>query len=128
MTSAWVVGPASTETTSWPVRRCGPISRPTRASICGLTARMTTSAPSTASRLEATTRIPCVSASAVRRSARGWLATTCPGSTRLPRNSPAIMASAMTPEPTVAMVRLERGDIGPEDTTAIGPFRLRQGP
>jgi len=27
------------------------------------------------------------------------------------------MASAMTPDPTVAIVRLARGDIAPEDTT-----------
>ena len=54
----WSSGPASTDSTSWPCRSCGPISRPTRASIWGLTARMMTSAPATASTFEATARIP----------------------------------------------------------------------
>ena len=33
------------------------------------------------------------------------------GSTSSPRSRPAIIASAMTPEPTVAIVALERGDM-----------------
>ncbi len=89
---------------------------------------MTTSAPSTASTLDDTVRIPCVVASAVRRSARGWLATIWPGSTSLPLSRPKIIASAMTPEPTVAMVLFARGDIGPEDTTAIRPVTRRSRP
>ena len=41
--------------------------------------------------------------------ARGWLATIWSGATSSPRRRPAIIASAMTPEPTVAIVRpLER--------------------
>ena len=55
---AAVVAPAMTDRTSWPSRSCGPISRPTRASIWGLIARRTTSAPSTASVFEAVVRIP----------------------------------------------------------------------
>ncbi len=70
------------------VAGAGPISRPTRASICGLTARMITSASRIASTLDATTRIPCVPSSAARRSARGWLATTCSGATSLPVQQP----------------------------------------
>ena len=89
----------------------GPISRPTFASICGLTARMTTSASATASTLDATTRIPWVAWSASRRSARGWLATTWSGRHEVAAQQPAIIASAMTPEPTVAIVRFARGDI-----------------
>ncbi len=116
-TSTVVVGPASTDNTTWPSRRCGPISRPTRASVCGLTASRMRSASAIASAFEATTRMPSVLSRAARRSARGWLATTCPGSTRPPRSRPAIIASAMTPEPTHAMVRFARGDIAPEDNT-----------
>ena len=82
---------------------------PTRASICGLTARMTTSAAATASTFEATVPMPCAAASASRRSARGWLATSWDGVTRLPRSRPTIIASAMTPEPTVAIVRFVEG-------------------
>ena len=109
---ARVVAPARTLRTSWPGRRCGRMSRPTRPSIWGLIARITTSAPSTASPLAATARIPWTATSCSRRSARGWLATICDGSTRWPRSTPAMIASAMTPEPTVAIVRCARGDMG----------------
>ena len=56
--SAAVVAPAMTDRTSWPSRRLGPISRPTLASIWGLMARTTTSAPAIASMFEAVTRMP----------------------------------------------------------------------
>ena len=49
---------------------------------------------------------------ASRRSARGWQATIWSGSTRLPRSRPAMIASAMTPEPTVAIVRPASEDMG----------------
>ena len=109
---AAVVAPARTLSTSWPRRRCGPISRPTLASIWGLIPNRMTSAPSTASVFEATVRMPYSRSRCSRRSGRGWLATTWPGSTSLPRSMPAIIASAMTPEPTVAIVDVARGDIG----------------
>ena len=41
----------------------------------------------------------------------GWLATIWSGWTRSPRRIPAIIASAITPEPTVAIVAFARGDI-----------------
>src|SRR4051812_39582125 len=72
---------------------------------------MMTSAPSTASTFEATVRTPYSRSRVSRRSGRGWLATTWLGSTRAPRSMPAIIASAMTPEPTVAIVDFARGDI-----------------
>ena len=81
-------------------------------SIWGLIPNRMTSAPSTASTLSATVRMPYSRARCSRRSGRGWLATTWPGSTSSPRSSPAIIASAITPEPTVAIVAFERGDIG----------------
>ena len=64
-----------------------------------------------------------------RRSGAGWLATTCAGSTSWPRSRPAIIASAITPEPTVAIVDLAKGDIARSiaagcrvtDGPAIGP-------
>ena len=49
---AVVVAPARTLRTSWPRARCGPISRPTLASIWGLMPSRMTSAPSTASTFE----------------------------------------------------------------------------
>ncbi len=110
--SAVVVAPAITLRTSWPGARCGPISRPTLASICGLTVSRTTSAPATASTLLAVTRMPWAAASCSRRSGRGWLAITWDGATSWPRMRPAIMDSAMTPVPTVARVRSARGDMG----------------
>src|SRR5678815_3117316 len=70
-----------------------------------------TSAPSTASTLDATVRTPYSRSKCSRRSGRGWLATTWLGSTSFPRSMPAIIASAMTPEPTVAIVEFARGDI-----------------
>ena len=103
----------------------GPISRPTRASIWGLTARMMTSAPATASMFEATVRIPWAAASASRRSAAGGWPRPGTAETRLPRSRPTIMASAMTPEPTVAIVRFSRGDIAPEDSTGSRPPDVR---
>ena len=87
---------------------------------------MTTSAPDTASTFEATVRMPCVPDRESRRSARGWLAITWSGVTSLPRSSPTIIASAMTPEPTVAIVRFARGDIAPEDSTGLAPLRRRR--
>ena len=54
---------------------------------------------------DATARMPYSRSSSSRRSARGWLATICAGSTISPRSRPAIIASAITPEPTVAIVR-----------------------
>src|SRR6266480_3215622 len=66
-------------------------------------AKRTTSAPSTASTLPATTRMPYSRARWSRRSARGWLAMTWLGSTSALRSRPATIASAMTPEPTVAV-------------------------
>ena len=55
---AAVVAPATIDRISWPSRTWGAMSRPTRTSIWGFTASRTMSAPSTASPLEAVTRIP----------------------------------------------------------------------
>ena len=68
-----------------------------------------TSAPPTASMFEATTRMPCAASSAARRSARGWLATTWDGRHQVAAEQAAIIASAITPEPTVAIVRFVEG-------------------
>ena len=121
---AAVVAPAMTDRTSCPRRRWGPISRPTRPSIWGLMANSTTSAPSIAATLSETTRMPYSRSRWSRRSARGWLATTWLASTSSPRSRPAIIASAMTPEPTVAIVRFARGTIGGVShgaVAALGP-------
>ena len=65
---------------------------------------------------------------ASRRSARGWLATTWPGWTSSPRSRPAIIASAMTPEPTVAIVALRQGGHRPEySRRGPGGSRRRRG-
>ena len=85
-------------------------SRPTRTSICGLIARTTTSALATAVALSSTVLMPYLLTSSFRRSARGWLATIWSAVTCSPRSSPAIIASAMTPDPTVAM-RLPLSDM-----------------
>src|SRR6476646_5719149 len=103
--SALVVAPARTLRTTWPRTSDGPISRPTFASIWGLIPRSTTSAPSIAPRLSPTTRLPYSARSWSRRSARGWLATIWLGATSSPRRRPAIIASAITPDPIVAIVR-----------------------
>ena len=55
------------------------------------------------------------------------------GSTRAPRSRPAIIASAMTPEPTVAIVRFDRGDMAASIPAAglrrcAADRRLRRGP
>ena len=42
-----------------------------------------------------------------------------PGATRPPRSRPAIIASAITPEPTVAIVAFARGDIGRSIATGV---------
>ena len=69
--SAAVVAPAMTESTSWPRRRCGPISRPTVPSIWGLIANSTTSASRIASALPGTTRIAYSRSRCSRRSCAG---------------------------------------------------------
>ena len=44
---------------------------------------------------------------------------TRPGATSAPRSRPAIIASAITPEPTVAIVAFESGDIGRNIATPL---------
>jgi len=80
-------------------------------SVCGLTESRITSAPAAASRFEATIRTPYWLVNSSRRSGRGSLPTIWPGPTSLPRSSPAMIDSAITPEPIVATVRFESGDM-----------------
>src|SRR5581483_7782754 len=98
--SAAVEAPATTLTTSCCGASTGRSSGKTSSSTCGLTARSTTSAPRAASALLSVACTPCASSRARRRSARGWLQTTLPGSTRPWRSNPASMLSAITPVPT----------------------------
>ena len=63
--------------------------------------------------MEAVIRTPYWRASSSRRSWRGSLPMIWRGPTSLPRSSPAMMDSAMTPEPIVATVRFESGDMRP---------------
>ena len=75
-----VVGPARTDRTSWPGRRCGPISRPTLAEHLRLDReddRRPRRRPPPRSRRRCGSRAS--PPSAARRSARGWLATTWSG-------------------------------------------------
>ena len=60
-----------------------------------------TSAPARASRFAATGRMPCRSARMSRRSRRGCEATSVPASTARSATSPAMIASAITPAPTM---------------------------
>src|SRR5260221_6263439 len=89
------------------------------------------SASRTASALEATVPIPCAAASASRRSARGWLATSWPAVTSFPRRSPEMIPSAMTPEPMVATTRWASGAISvsdrPRGSARLGPVDRRAG-
>ena len=90
--------------------RCGPISRPTRPSIWGLIAEQDD--VGALDRLDvARRRSGCRSRARGPRAARragGWRRPG-PGATSWPRSRPAIIASAMTPEPTVAIVRCCEG-------------------
>src|SRR5438552_3926012 len=71
--------------------------------VCGLTDRTTTSAPFTAARLSAVTPMPYWRSSCCPRSTRGPEAMMLRGVTSCWLSSPAIMASAIAPEPTKAM-------------------------
>ena len=112
-----VVGPASTDRTSWPAPQAGPISRPDPREHLGLDREDDDVG---ARRPPRRCDRPCGCRgrppSASRRSAAGGSRRPA-RPTRLPRSSPAIIASAMTPEPTVAIVRFARVDIAPEDST-----------
>ena len=112
LVSALDVAPAMMLISSCPSRSAGASSRPTFASICGLIPSTTTSALRTASTFDSTAWTPCSRRRYSRRSSRGWLAMICSGPTSSPFSRPAIIASAMTPDPTVAMVQ-SRSDMRP---------------
>ena len=90
-------------------------SRPTRASICGLIAEQDDVGALDGARVRRRpSGSPCCRSRASRRSARGCVATIWSGATRLPRSRPAMIASAITPEPTVAILRSASDDMGGE--------------
>ena len=104
-------GAGHDRSTSCPRRRHGRSSRPTRTSICGLMPRRITSASSAASvlladRSDAVLALELLAAFGARMAGDHLRA----ARRSRPRSSPAIIASAMTPEPTVAIVLpCERG-------------------
>ena len=108
--SAAVVAPARIESTSWPARRCGPVSRHA-AEHLGLDREQDDVRAFDGFVVARPTRIAVLARQLLApfgpRMARDDLV----GLDELPRSSPAIIASAMTPEPTVAIVRCAQGAI-----------------
>src|SRR5947209_11125614 len=99
----WMVAvdtPAAIEIRSGRFVRAGMISRSTEAMICGLTARMTTSAPRTSAALSASALTPNWSASWRARSARTSAARILSAGTRFDSTRPRMSASPMLPAPT----------------------------
>ena len=104
-----------------PARSCGPISRPTlreHLRLDGEDDDVRAGDGLGVGRDGAGSRGPPPARRGARRA--GGSRRPATASTRLPRSRPAIIASAMTPEPTVAIVRFARGDIAPEDSTGFG--------
>src|SRR5947209_1358664 len=99
----WMVAvdtPAAIEIRSGRFVRAGMISRSTEAMICGLTARMTTSAPRTSAALSASALTPNWSASWRARAARTSAARILSAGTRFDSTRPRMSASPMLPAPT----------------------------
>ena len=110
-----MVAPATIDTTTWSASSRPRSSRMTRASICGLTARTTTSASGSASRLRRHRADPVSLGKRVASiPARMQAARVARRVTARSARRPAIIASAMTPAPTMP--------------TRIGPSRHRAPP